>query len=100
MKWLFASLCLAAAPTLLATDGRVRSLNGDIFEGEISIDSKLGLVITNLGTMFRLRGVFTLILVAFAAYGFDVYERLWQSLRHRWSRSFAGVHHSEHGSPR
>ena len=41
----------------------------------------LGLVITNLGTMFRLRGVFTLILVAFAAYGFDVYERLWQFFR-------------------
>jgi len=47
----------------------------------------LGLVITNLGTMFRLRGVFTLILVAFAAYGFDVYARLWQSLRHWRSRS-------------
>src|SRR5204863_1947570 len=47
MKWLFACLCLAAAPTLLATDARVRTSNGDIFEGEISIDSKLGLVITN-----------------------------------------------------
>ena len=41
----------------------------------------LGLVITNLGTMFRLRGVFTLILIGFAAYGFDAYERLWQFFR-------------------
>ena len=35
----------------------------------------LSLVITNLGTLFRLRSAFTLILVAFAAYGFDVYPR-------------------------
>jgi hypothetical protein len=35
----------------------------------------LSLVITNIGTLFRLRSAFTLILVAFAAYGFDVYPR-------------------------
>ena len=35
----------------------------------------LSLVITNVGTLFRLRSAFTLILVAFAAYGFDVYPR-------------------------
>src|SRR5947207_14528564 len=47
MKWLVACLCLTAAPTLLAVTGRVSTSNGDIFEGEISIDFKLGLVITN-----------------------------------------------------
>src|SRR5216117_1597966 len=47
MKWLFACLCLAAAPTLLALDGRIRASNGETFEGEVSIDRKLGLVITN-----------------------------------------------------
>jgi len=39
----------------------------------------MSLVITNLGTFFRLRAAFTLILVAFAVYGFDVYT---------WAASF------------
>jgi hypothetical protein len=34
----------------------------------------LSLVITNIGTLFRLRVAFVLFLVAFAAYGFDVYD--------------------------
>jgi hypothetical protein len=39
----------------------------------------LGLVIPNIGTMFRLRAAFTLLLVAFATYGYDVYA--WRPYR-------------------
>jgi hypothetical protein len=37
--------------------------------------SALGLVMTNIGTLFRLRVAFVMLLVAFASYGFDVYRR-------------------------
>ena len=47
MKWLFVCIWIAVAPMLLALDARVRTSSGDTFEGEITIDSKLGLVITN-----------------------------------------------------
>src|SRR5437762_4200246 len=47
MKWLLLCLCLTATPPLLAVTGRVRAVNGSAFEGEISLDPKVGLVITN-----------------------------------------------------
>jgi len=43
----------------------------------------VSLVVTNLGTLFRLRIAFTLILIAFAAYGFDVYARAVSLVRAR-----------------
>jgi hypothetical protein len=42
------------------------------------------LVITNLGTLFRLRASFTIVLIGFSAYGFDIYA--WAARRIRRTR--------------
>jgi tetratricopeptide (TPR) repeat protein len=55
----------------------------------------VSLVITNLGTLFRLRVAFTLLLMAFASYGFDVYG--WASSMLRSSRPATARLNGERG---
>jgi hypothetical protein len=45
----------------------------------------MGLVVTNIGTLVRLRVAFTLLFVAFASYGFDVYPKLFALVP--WTRT-------------
>jgi hypothetical protein len=67
-------LMFALLPAIALGFTRLRRAE-EIFVAAIALGGLLvmSLVITNLGTFFRLRAPFTLIFVAFAMYGFDVY---------------------------